>query len=103
LFAAPGSLVSKYFKESQLLKNNLCQLVTKRSIADHDANKHLFTENFASSTAHVMKSLPLTQFIFDNFSSSIMTTGNKMVQKADTIFFQCQNGKKPNRHLHVIV
>jgi hypothetical protein len=48
---------------------------------DYDANKSLFADIFASSATHVMKNLPLTQLIFDNFSSSIMTTG----KKADTV------------------
>jgi hypothetical protein len=44
---------------------------------DRDANKPLLAEIFASSATHVMKNVPLTQLIFDNFSSSIMTTGKK--------------------------
>jgi hypothetical protein len=45
--------------------------------SDRDANKPLLAEIFASSATRVMRILPLTQLIFDSFSSSIMTTGKK--------------------------
>lgn len=95
-FAAPGSLLSKYFRELQVIKSStrwVSKLVTKSSIADHDVNKPLFTEKFASSAAHVMDILPLTRLIFDNFFASVMTTGNKMVEKTDTIL------PVPKRHV----